>query len=41
MASQSSPKRILIVDDHAIVLKGMAQLVNDEPDMEEDYYADD
>lgn len=29
-----SPKRILIVDDHAIVRRGLAQLLNEESDLE-------
>ena len=30
----ASRKRILIVDDHAIVRRGMAQLLNEERDLE-------
>src|SRR5438046_2969266 len=31
--SRSQPLRIVIVDDHPIVRKGLVALINDEPDM--------
>ena len=33
MAQQSSRAKVIIVDDHAIVRQGLAELINDQPDL--------